>query len=242
MITTYPADQRYHASHGWLESHFSFSFADYYDPNNMQFGPMRVLNDDYIAAAEGFGMHPHREMEIVTLVLSGRLEHQDSLGNKANTTWGGIQRMSAGTGIFHSEMNPSEEEPVELLQMWFMPAVRGLEPSYETSSFDPQSLCGQLVPIVSGRSEVQQPGKVAVIHQEMTMYLTELADGQSVQFQQEEGRRVFLFVLDGGINVQGSEEDASLGRRDSARIEGQAELTITGRSSRSSRVLLVDLP
>ncbi|PWV97819.1 hypothetical protein DFQ01_1204 [Paenibacillus cellulosilyticus] len=242
MIAIYPADQRYHASHGWLESRFSFSFADYYDPNNIQFGPMRVLNDDYIAAAEGFGMHPHREMEIVTLVLSGRLEHQDSMGNKANTTWGGIQRMSAGTGIFHSEMNPSEEEPVELLQMWFIPASQGLEPSYETSSFDPQSLQGQLVPIVSGTSELQQPGKVAVIHQDMTMYLTELAEGQSVRFQQEEGRRVFLFVLEGGVNVNGGTQDALLSRRDSARIEGEAELTVTGKASGSSRVMLIDLP
>ncbi|GMK38722.1 quercetin 2,3-dioxygenase [Paenibacillus sp. CCS19] len=242
MIAMYPADQRYHASHGWLESYFSFSFADYYDPNNMQFGPMRVLNDDYIAASEGFGMHPHREMEIVTLVLSGRLEHQDSMGNRANTTWGGIQRMSAGTGVFHSEMNPSEEEPVELLQMWFMPASGGLEPSYETSSFDPQSLSGQLVPIVSGNAQLQQAGKVAVIHQDMTMYLTELAEGQSVQFHQGAGRRVFLFVLEGSVNVKGGPDTASLGRRDSARIEGQAELTIAGQTKGSNRVLIIDLP
>lgn len=242
MIAIYPADQRYHASHGWLESRFSFSFADYYDPNNMQFGPMRVLNDDYIAAAEGFGMHPHREMEIVTLVLSGRLEHQDSMGNKANTTWGGIQRMSAGTGLFHSEMNPSEEEPVQLLQMWFMPAVNNLEPSYETSSFDPQSLNGQLVPIVSSSPELQQPGKVAAIHQDMTMYLTELSDGQSVQFQQAAGRRVFLFVLEGDVSVSGGSDVASLGYRDSARIENQSELTIMGRTNDGSRVLLIDLP
>ncbi|MBD3917507.1 pirin family protein [Paenibacillus sp. PR3] len=242
MIAIYPAEQRYHASHGWLESYFSYSFADYYDPDNMQFGPMRVLNDDYIAASEGFGMHPHREMEIVTLVLSGRLEHQDSMGNRANTTWGGIQRMSAGTGVFHSEMNPSEEEAVQLLQMWFMPSEQGIEPSYETSSFDPQSLHGQLVPIVSGSSDLQQAGTVAVIHQDMTMYLTELADGQSVQFKQGERRRVFLFVLEGSVKVEGGSESASLGRRDSARIEGQANLTITGQSGDSGRVLLIDLP
>lgn len=242
MIAKYPAEQRYHANHGWLESYFSYSFADYYDPNNMQFGPMRVLNDDYIAASEGFGMHPHREMEIVTLVLSGRLEHQDSLGNRANTTWGGIQRMSAGTGIFHSEMNPSEEEAVQLLQMWFMPSEKGLEPSYETSSFDPQSLSGQLVPVVSGSADLQKAGEVAVIHQDMTMYLTELADGQSVHFKQGDGRRVFLFVLEGSVNVEGGSESVSLERRDSARIEGQAELTITGLTGGSGRVLLIDLP
>ncbi|EFM10005.1 Pirin domain protein [Paenibacillus curdlanolyticus YK9] len=241
MIQTFAANQRYHTNHGWLDSYFSFSFADYYDPNNLQFGPMRVLNDDRIDGGTGFGMHPHREMEIVSLVLSGQLEHRDNMGNQAVTTWGGIQRMSAGTGVHHSEKNPSPSEPVELLQMWFLPAERGIAPSYETSSFDPNELSGKLVPIVSGNAELQQPGRVAKIHQDMTMYLTELSGGQSVTFEQQPGRKQFVFVLAGSVSLEGGSEQAELHRRDSARIEGITSLKLTS-SDTAAQVLLIDLP
>ncbi|MWC26821.1 pirin family protein [Paenibacillus sp. MMS18-CY102] len=240
MIQTFKANERYHTNHGWLDSYFSYSFADYYDPNNLQFGPMRVLNDDRIDGGTGFGMHPHREMEIVSLVLSGQLEHRDSMGNQAVTSWGGIQRMSAGTGVHHSEKNPSPSEPVELLQMWFLPAERGIEPSYETTAFDPSALSGKLVPIVSGNAELQQPGKVAKIHQDMTMYLTELTDGQTIAFDQQAGRKQFVFVLEGGLSIEGGGEIADLHRRDSARIEGITSLKLVG--SDTSRVLIIDLP
>ncbi|WP_127532369.1 pirin family protein [Paenibacillus kobensis] len=240
MIQVYNADQRYQASHGWLHTAFSFSFADYYDPNNLQFGPMRVLNDDYIEGGNGFGMHPHREMEIVTLVLSGKLEHRDSLGNQAVTTWGGIQRMSAGSGVFHSEMNPSSDEPVSLLQMWFLPQTPGLDPSYETSSFPVDDLRGKLVPVVSGDAALQKSGAVAQIHQDMTMYLTELSSDETLTFRQADGRRVFLFVLEGSVGVRAGEQDVRLGRRDSARVEGSSELLLSGHGE--SRLLVIDLP
>ncbi|WP_239618216.1 pirin family protein [Cohnella mopanensis] len=234
MISIQRANERYSADHGWLKSNFSFSFADYYDPEYVQFGPMRVLNDDSIAATEGFGMHPHREMEIVTIVLSGRLEHKDSLGNRAETTWGGIQRMSAGTGVFHSEYNISEDEQLDLLQMWFLPNVKGVTPSYETTEFDKDGLADALVPVASSRGV---EGKVASLHQDMTIYLSDPSAGKPLTYSQLGGRKVFLFVLEGDVSVNGEVE---LSRRDAARIEDVPELTIVSKDG--ARIVLIDLP
>jgi quercetin 2,3-dioxygenase len=234
MLTLYRSEDRHHADHGWLKSNFSFSFADYYDPENVQFGPMRVLNDDWVAPMEGFGTHPHREMEIVTIVLEGILEHKDSLGNQESTRWGGIQRMSAGTGIFHSEYNISSDEPLVLLQMWFTPSARGLKPSYETSNFDTASLKGEWVPVVSPEGVA---GKIASINQDMTIYLSELADGKPLHFKQAVGRKMLLMLLDGEATVNG---ETKLGQRDSLRIEFDDELTVVG--SEGSRLMLIDLP
>jgi len=236
MIHIYPASSRYSADHGWLKSSFSFSFADYYDPDNMQFGPMRVLNDDVVAPGKGFGMHPHREMEIVTLILGGRLEHRDSAGHRAVTTWGEIQRMSAGTGVLHSEMNPSDTEEVSLLQMWFMPAVRGLAPSYETTKFDTEAIRNRLLPVVS-HDTAGAEGTVAKVHQDMTIFLSEPEAGRTVTFYQPEGRRIFLFVIEGEIDLGNG---TVLGRRDSARITETTDLTIF--SEKGARFMLIDLP
>ncbi|WP_373232674.1 pirin family protein [Cohnella sp.] len=234
MITIQRAGERYSADNGWLKSNFSFSFADFYDPNNSQFGPLRVLNDDWIAASEGFGMHPHREMEIVTLVLSGLLEHKDSLGNRAATTWGGVQRMSAGTGVFHSEYNISEDEPLELLQMWFIPDKQGVKPSYETTEFDKDNLTDKLVPVASTNAV---EGKVAHINQDMSIYLSDLSAGKPLTFTQPAGRKAFLFVLEGEISVKG---ELTLGRRDAAKLEDVTELILISREG--ARILLIDLP
>ncbi len=234
MITIQRAGERYSADHGWLKSNFSFSFADYYDPNNSQFGPMRVLNDDSIAAAKGFGMHPHREMEIVTIVLKGLLEHQDSLGNRAETTWGGIQRMSAGTGVFHSEYNISKDEQLDLLQMWFLPSERGVTPSYETTEFDKDGLADTLMPVASSNAV---KGKVAHLNQDMTIYLSDPSAGKPLTFNQPAGRKVFLFVLEGEVSVNG---DTRLGLRDAGKFEDVPELTIV--SPEGARILLIDLP
>lgn len=232
MISVYPANSRYTADHGWLLSNFSYSFADYYDPNNMQFGAMRVLNDDFIAPLEGFGMHPHREMEIVSVVLSGELQHKDSQGNTAVTSFGEIQRMSAGTGIYHSEYNISETEKLNLLQMWFLPEEAGLKPSYETTNFDVAKMRNALLPIVSKHSGED----IAHIHQNMTIYLSDLDTDQSLQFTQEAGRKIFLFVIEGELTLNG---ESQLSKRDSARITDVHELQIT--SGADTRFMLIDL-
>ncbi|PZE22604.1 pirin family protein [Paenibacillus xerothermodurans] len=232
MIRIYPASSRFSADHGWLKSNFSFSFGEYYDPDNTQFGPLRVFNDDVIAGNRGFGAHPHREMEIVSIVLAGELKHQDSIGRTAVTGFGGVQRMSAGTGIIHSEVNPGEDE-VALLQIWFEPNERQLEPSYETTSYDPQQMVNRLLPIVSNQSGPN----VAHIHQDLTIYLSRLDAGRSLAFTQEPGRRIYLFVIDGEIAVQGQHR---LTCRDSARITETPMIDIE--SIKDTMCLLIDLP
>lgn len=232
MMKVYPAATRYSANHGWLQSNFSFSFADYYDPENINFGPLRVFNDDVVQGRRGFGSHPHREMEIVSIVLKGELKHQDSTGHSAVTTFGEVQRMSAGTGIIHSEMNPGDE-PVSFLQLWFTPAQNGLQPSYETSKYDISKLKNRLLPVVSNQSGDQ----VAHIHQDMTIYLSELEAGQTVAFEQPEGRRIYVFVIEGSLTLNG---EAKLEQRDSARITELTGLQVG--SSAGATFMLIDLP
>jgi len=232
MINIYPAASRYTADHGWLKSNFSFSFADYYDPSNLNFGAMRVLNDDFVAPQEGFGMHPHREMEIVSIVLSGELEHRDNLGNHAITSFGEIQRMSAGTGIFHSEFNASSDETLNFLQMWFIPGEPNLHPSYETSKFDVSQMRNQLLPVVS----TEGGENVAKIHQDMTIYLSDLDAGKSISHTSTADRKIFVFVLEGDVTLNG---EAKLGTRDSARISDITTLQIE--ASHDARFILIDL-
>ncbi|RJS60285.1 pirin family protein [Bacillus sp. PK3_68] len=234
MITIYPASSRHTADHGWLKSHFSFSFAEYYNPENMNFGPMRVLNDDIVKPHRGFGAHPHREMEIVSIVLSGYLKHEDSAGHTATTTFGGVQRMSAGTGVIHSEVNPSSDEDVNFLQLWFEPKENGLTPSYEQTNFDVDQLKNQLLPIVSQEPISEQ---TAYIHQDLTVYLSDLEKGQELTFTQKEGRRIFLFVIEGKVMINA---EAVLHQRDSARITETGTLQIIAESD--SRFMLIDLP
>jgi len=232
MINIYPAQSRYSADHGWLQSNFSFSFGDYYDPDNTEFGPLCVFNDDTIAGHRGFGAHPHREMEIVSIVLRGQLKHEDSTGHSAVTGYGGVQRMSAGTGIIHSEVNPADEE-VELLQIWFKPNHRQLPPSYETSHYNPEQMVNQLLPVVSHESG---PG-VAHIHQDMTIYLSKLEAGRSLTFTQPEGRRIYVFVIEGDLALNGN---AQLQKRDAARITDTTTLELS--SGQGAALLLIDLP
>lgn len=149
MKTLRPRDARGHADHGWLDSWHTFSFADYHDPRHMGFRALRVLNEDRVAAGSGFGMHPHREMEIVSYVLEGELEHRDSTGHRAVIRPGDVQRMTAGTGIVHSERNPSATKPVHFLQIWLLPSERGLAPSYEQRTFAAESLAGRLTVVAS---------------------------------------------------------------------------------------------
>lgn len=234
MITIYPASSRYTVDHGWLKSNFSFSFAEYYDPENINFGPLRVLNDDIVKPHRGFGAHPHREMEIVSIVLSGYLKHEDSAGHTATTTFGGVQRMSAGTGVIHSEVNPSPDEDVNFLQLWFEPEENGLTPSYEQTNFDVEKMKNHLLPIVSKEPISDQ---TAYIHQDLTIYLSDLEKDQKLTFTQKEGRRTFLFVIEGEVTINA---EMILNQRDSARITETDILQLTTESG--SRFMLIDLP
>ncbi|OKP78794.1 pirin [Paenibacillus helianthi] len=233
MIRVYPAESAHHFDHGWLKGMHSFSFGDYYDPANTAFGPMRVCNDDIIAPGRGFGAHPHSDMEIVSIVLSGTLRHEDNLGNVVETTFGGIQRMSAGTGAIHTEHNPSESEPVRLLQLWFMPRTRGTAPSYGTGRFDPAKLEGKLLPVVAAVSTEEVVG----IAQDMTIYLGRVKAGEQLKHQQNPGRRIYVYLIEGQIELGGNVLRHS---GDSARIEEVSGLSLV--ASEDAFVMLIDLP
>jgi len=232
MIQVFQASSRHHADFGWLKSSLSFSFADYYDPKTTNFGPMRVLNDDLVLAHRGFGMHPHQNMEIVSIVLDGQLEHKDSTGHTAVTKFGGVQRMTAGTGIVHSEMNPGEDT-VNFLQLWFDPEEQGLEPSYQTTEYDPLLMRNNLLPIVSKNSNPN----VSYIHQDLTIYFSDLEIGKSLNFEQPEGRRIFIFIVEGSIQL---DKTHLLKKRDTARITNMSLLQLT--AIEHTRFLLIDLP
>lgn len=239
MIQLYPRDTRYRGDLGWLQSNASFSFGETFDEENSAFGPMRVCNDDVVAPRKGFGAHPHADMEIVSLILSGQLRHEDNLGNVAVTGFGAVQRMSAGTGVVHTEANPSDTEPVNIIQMWFMPERRGMEPSYETTVFDPEAMNGTLLPVVSREGGTN----VARIHQDMAIYLSRLERGQSLEFAQLAGRRVFLFSFEGDVevvNMRQPEERCVVRERDTARIADADRLSLTAVTP--VFYMLIDLP
>ncbi|MFG0326916.1 MAG: pirin family protein [Phycisphaerales bacterium JB037] len=233
MIRTRKASERGHANHGWLNARHSFSFGRYHDPRWMGFGPLRVINDDRIAPGRGFAEHPHAEMEIITIVLEGALAHADSTGSAGVLRRGDIQRMTAGTGIRHSEKNASTTEPIRLLQIWIEPATPGLAPGYEQRAFPESDRSGELRLIASpdGRD-----GSLT-IHQDASLYLASLASGDRVRHTIEPGRRVWVQIAEGSVTIAGetySEGDAAI-------LENETEVTIEGASDRSETVVF-DLP
>lgn len=233
MIQHHSANNRFTAKNEWQETHFSFSFGPYYDEDNIQFGPLRVLNDDTIQPTKGFGIHPHREAEIVSIVLKGQLRHEDNLGNVGTLQYGNVQRMTAGTGVLHSEMNPTTDEETEFLQLWILPNQKQLTPSYEDITFDPNKLRNALLPVVSSN-----PGEnVAMIHQDTTLYLSKIDSQKEIHFQQEKGRKIYVFVIEGEVSLNG---EVTLQRRDDARITDIHSLTI--QAKQDSFILLIDLP
>jgi redox-sensitive bicupin YhaK (pirin superfamily) len=225
------ASERGRAEHGWLRSFHTFSFAEYHDPAHMGFRALRVINDDRVQPGKGFGTHPHRDMEIVTYVLEGELEHRDSMGNGSTIRPGDVQRMSAGTGVTHSEFNPSSENPVHFLQIWILPERRGLPPGYEQRTFPASERQGRLHLVAShgGRD-----GSVTV-HQDVDLYAALLGAGQSARHQLPAGRHAWLHVASGRVDVAGT----SLGAGDAAAISEPGPLPIEGREA--SEVLLFDL-
>ncbi len=199
MIAIRPAAQRGHAEHGWLDSRHTFSFADYHDDRYMGFGPLRVINEDRVQPGQGFGTHSHRDMEIISYVLEGALEHKDSLGNGSVIRPGHVQRMSAGTGVRHSEFNPSRDDVVHFLQIWIVPERRDIAPGYEERVFGDQEKRGRLKLIGSHEG---REGSV-VIHQDVDLYAAVLAPGEQVTHAQRPGRRTWIQVARGAVEVNG---------------------------------------
>lgn len=220
MMTIRPAAERGHAQHGWLDSHHTFSFADYHDPRHMGFRSLRVINDDRVAPGQGFGAHSHRDMEIISYVLEGALEHKDSLGTGAVIRPGDVQRMSAGRGVTHSEYNHSDSEPVHFLQIWIQPSARGIPPGYEQKTFPPAERAGKLRVVASpdGRDGSLTIVADAVVHAGV------LDSGQSAELPLAPGRHAWVHVAAGRVKVNGRE----LAEGDGAALSDEAQLRLEG--------------
>ncbi len=231
MMTVRKAQERGHFDHGWLDTWHSFSFADYYDPRFMGFRHLRVINEDRVAPGQGFPTHPHRDMEILTYILEGALEHKDSMGNGSVIRPGDVQRMSAGTGVTHSEFNPSEREPVHLLQIWLLPERNRLPPSYEQKAFPAEALNGKLALVAS---HAGRDGSVA-IHQDVNLYAGRFAAGETASHAVPPGRYVWLQVARGEIEVNGQ----ALAAGDAAALSEEAKLELKAKSA--AEVLVFDL-
>jgi quercetin 2,3-dioxygenase len=231
MITIRKAADRGHTNIDWLDSRHSFSFGDYYDPRNMGFGPLRVINDDRVGPGGGFGAHPHRDMEIISYIVSGSLEHKDSLGTGSVIRPGDVQRMTAGTGIRHSEFNPSGTEPVHFLQIWIMPEQKNLTPGYEqrTVSDDEKRNRLRLIASHDGRNES------VTIHQDADVYATLLEPNKAVHHSIANGRLAWLQVIRGTVTLNGNKLETG----DGAALEQEQQLEITAQGE--SEFLLFDL-
>jgi redox-sensitive bicupin YhaK (pirin superfamily) len=229
MIYLRKANDRGHANHGWLDTWHSFSFADYYDPNFMGFSALRVINEDVVDAGQGFGTHPHKDMEILTYVLEGAVEHQDSMGNKEQVPAGEFQIMSAGTGIRHSEYNPNSDQRLRLYQIWIIPERNGITPRYEQRRFD----------ALQGRQLVLSPdardGSLKV-YQDMELWRWALNNEEESRFEVREGRHVWIQVVKGEVTVNGTKANTS----DGLAIWDEQALSV--QASQDSEILLFDLP
>lgn len=232
MITVRKASARGHFDHGWLDTHHTFSFGDYYDAAQMGFGDLRVINEDRVAAGKGFGTHGHRDMEILTYVLQGALAHRDSTGGGSTLRPGDVQRMTAGRGVQHSEFNGSETEPAHFLQIWIVPGQRGLPPSYEERRFEPAERRNQLRLVASPGA---QSGSLA-LHQDARVYAA-LLDPHHVLTHTLSERRAWIQVARGEITVNGQRLEAG----DGAGIEGEAQLSIAAAGTAQAELLLFDL-
>jgi redox-sensitive bicupin YhaK (pirin superfamily) len=231
MITLRRAADRGHANHGWLDSCHSFSFADYYDPAHMGFGALRVINDDRVQPGMGFGTHGHRDMEIISYVLDGELEHRDSMGNGSIIVPGDVQRMSAGRGVQHSEYNPSRTNGVHFLQIWIQPAVKGIAPGYEQKQFSAADKRGRLRLIASPDGA---DGSVT-IHQDARVYASLLEGGDGVELTLAPGRRAYVHVARGTVQANGT----LLATGDAAKITGESTIVLD--RAEDAEVLVFDL-
>ena len=234
MLAYIAAADRHHAAPTtWLSSYFLFSFADYFDRNNLHFGPLRVFNDDTVAPQNGFPQHPHSEMEIVTLVLEGEVTHEDTLGNRTTIQAGEVQRMTAGTGVAHSEMN-RQDKPLHLYQLWFMPSQKGLAPSYEQKDLGfLKGHSNELRPLATGQRVLED---VVYLNSNSTIYWCNLDKEKEVIFRTFPIRLTFVYVMAGAIRINGT----GLGINDQVRIDAEDVLTI--QATKDSQFILIDLP
>jgi quercetin 2,3-dioxygenase len=231
MLTIRPASERGHAEHGWLDSHHSFSFADYYDPEHMGFRALRVINEDRVAPAKGFGTHPHRDMEIISYVLDGGLAHKDSLGTGSVIKPGDVQRMSAGSGVSHSEFNASHSDPVHFLQIWLVPSERGIKPSYEQKTFTEADKRGRLRVVASPDA---RDGSVT-IHSDVVLYSGLFERAETAELTLAEGRHAWVQVARGSVRLNGQE----LAAGDGAAVSDMTKLELEG--IERAEVLVFDL-
>ena len=234
MITIRPAAERGHFDHGWLDTRHTFSFADYHDPRHMGFGPLRVINEDRVRPGEGFGRHGHRDMEILSYVLAGELTHGDSMGNGSVVRPGELQRMSAGTGVLHSESNASREHPVHFLQIWIVPDRRGLAPGYEQRAFPEAERRGRARLVASPDGA---DGSVT-IQQDARVYATLLAGGEEVRLPLAAGRRAWVQVAHGAVTVNGQ----AVAEGDGAALTEERAVELAGAGGELANVLVFDLP
>ena len=226
------SNERGFADHGWLKSFHTFSFADYFDPQHVEFGPLRVINEDRVEGGAGFGTHGHRDMEIISYVLEGELAHKDSMGNGSTIRPGDVQRMSAGTGVRHSEFNPNPKVPVHFLQIWIQPAGRNIEPSYEEKRFSAQEKRGRLRLIVSP----DRADGSLLIHQDARVYAGLFTGDERAEFSTAPGRRIYFHVARGALTANGTALEAG----DALRITDGAALRLS--DARDAEVLVFDLP
>jgi hypothetical protein len=226
------ADERGFADHGWLKSYHSFSFANYYDPGHMGFGPLRVINEDRVAGGGGFGKHPHNDMEIISYVLSGELEHKDSMGNGSVIRPGDVQRMSAGTGVVHSEYNQSKTDPVHFLQIWIIPEEEGIQPGYEQKLFADEDKRARLCLVASPDGRDQS----VTIHQNALIFATLVDGDERVEHDLAAGRQAYVHVVRGNVSINGE----ALESGDAIKIRDERNVTIE--HGEQAEVLLFDLP
>ena len=230
MIEIIRSEARGAANHGWLDSRFSFSFADYYDPDRMGFGPLRVINEDRIEAGTGFGTHPHRDMEIITYIIDGQIDHEDSMGNGSAIKAGEMQRMTAGTGVLHSEVNSTDQQ-THLLQIWILPEVKGLQPGYEQKLFSRESKLNRWC-LVGSRDGTE--GSLTV-HQDVRVLASIIEAGQSLDYTFDTGRTGYLQVVRGELLVDGETINAG----DGVQITSTDQFRL--KAAEESEVLLFDL-
>lgn len=227
------AHERGHADHGWLNAHHSFSFSSWYDPSKVHFGMLRVLNDDTVAGGQGFGMHPHDNMEIITIIRRGALQHRDSMGNGSVIRPGDVQVMSAGTGVFHSEFNPLPDQATELFQLWIFPKEKNIAPRYDQKTFEPGTGPVEIQTVASGFRQ----GEELYIHQNAAVSLARLSAGNTWHYPiAREGNGAYIMVVEGRASIAGNDA----GKRDAVGVWATADVTII--ANHDTELLIIDVP